>query len=211
MTLFRKMLVGLAFVSAGAFAHESETLIRLAMQNAALQPEQVMAQTLEKYPGFIEEFSIDEEDDRMVYELSVINPETGRRTELEIDIVSGKTLETEEEKIRSWNAADKTFSGIKYQQLVNGQVTLQTAVEEAKKLTPGLLIEAELEEEKGIVFFEIELLAENSWKTVVVDIKTGKLIPVARGSHGQGGEHGRHNKRERHADRDHDGWFHWFK
>ncbi len=188
MSLFKNILIGLVFVSVSAFAEDDEMILRLALQSAALQPEQVMEQSLEKYPGFIEEFSIDEEDGRMIYEISIISPETGRRTEIEIDMLSGKTLEVEEEKIRSWNATDKTFSKARYQQLVSSKVSLQTAVSEAQKLFPGQLIEAELEDEKGIVFFEIEMLSEDNLKTIVVDIKTGKPIPVARGHYGHGAE-----------------------
>ncbi len=179
MKALKEILLGLYVVSTAALAGQDDVIARLAIESAKIKPEQAMEIVSQKYDGKLSEFSLDDNDadDSMVYEVSVIDQKAGVKIEVNVDPNTGKVIEVERESIRSWYN-DDDFDKKKYSQLFEG-TTLQSAVAAAKKVAPGVLLEAELEHEKGVVFFETELLTDKGVQKVIVDMRSGKPIPVA--------------------------------
>ncbi|WP_062269550.1 PepSY domain-containing protein [Endozoicomonas arenosclerae] len=175
MRLLKEVILGLFLVSTAALAGQDDVIARLAIENAKIKPEEAIQKITDKYPGYLSEFGIDDEDGAMVYEFTVVDSREGVELELIMDAESGKIWLDEKDRISSNKLKTR-----KYQLLMNSGVTLQKAVEEAIKVVPGVLMEAELEQEKGIVFFEIELLTDKGERKVIVDLQSGKPIPVTR-------------------------------
>ncbi|KEQ17820.1 PepSY domain-containing protein [Endozoicomonas numazuensis] len=175
MKLLKEAVLGLFLVSTAALAGQEDVLLRLALENAKIKPEQAIQKITDRYSGFLSEFGIDDEDGSMVYEFTIIDPQDSVELEVIMDADSGKIWLDEKDAISS-NALKRK----KYQLLMNSGMTLKKAVDEAQKIVPGQLVEAELEQEKGIVFFEIELLTDKGERKVIVDLQSGKPIPVTR-------------------------------
>lgn len=175
MRLLKEVILGLFLVSTAALAGQDDVVMQLAIDNAKIKPEQAIVKIADHYPGYLSGFGIDDEDGKMVYEFGIIDPEDSVELEVIMDADSGKVWLDEKDALTS-----KTLKGKKYQLLMNSGMTLEKAVEEAKKVVPGQLLEAELVQEKGIVFFEIELLTDEGDRKVIVDLQSGKPIPVTR-------------------------------
>ena len=181
MKLVKEMILGLYVISTAALAGQDDVITRLAIEKAKIKPEQAMEIISKQYSGSrLSEFSVDDDDstDRMVYEFNIIDKVAGEKIEVTVDPETGNITEQERESIRSWYKKDQSFDKKKYQQLFEG-TTLQEAIAEAKKVVPGVLLEAELEHEKGIVYFETELLTPKGVQKVIVDMATGRPIPIA--------------------------------
>ena len=181
MKALKEIILGSCLLSTVALADQDSVIMQLALENAKVKPAQAMETALITAPGYLSEFNVDDDHDRLIYELEVINPENGRKTEIEIDAETGEVIETDEEGADGWNRSGQRFTKKKYQSLVSSEVTLQSAVEKAKELSPGLLVEAELEQEKGVVYFEIEMIDNQGKKKVIVDVASGRTIPVNKG------------------------------
>ena len=175
MRLLKEVVLGFFLVSTAALAGQDDVLLRLAIENAKIKPEQAIQKVVDQYPGNLSEFEIDDEDGAMIYEFKVIDHKKGVELELMMDAETGRTWLDDKDTIPS-----NILKLKKYQLLMNSGVTLQKAVDEARKLVQGLLINVELEQEKGIVFFEIEFLTEKGERKVIVDLQSGKPIPVTR-------------------------------
>ena len=182
MKMLKELILGLYVVSTAALAGQDDVIARLAIERAEVKPDQAMALVEQQYPNSrIVEFSLDDDDDhpQMRYELKVVDPKASQTIELYVDAATGLVTEDERENYGSWFSKEDKH---KYQQLMKG-TTLQQAVAEAQKVAPGILLEAELESEKGIVYFETEILTNTALEKVVVDLSTGKPIPVVSGQH----------------------------
>lgn len=179
MRILKEVILGLLLVSTAVVAGQDDIITRLAIENARFKPEQAIEKVLKEHKGALSEFSVEDDDDRILYEFTLIDREKGVEVELEMSAETGEILDKDQERIRSWRSSTKKFGKKKYQLLFDGKVTLESAVAEAKKLVPGTLVEAELEQEKGVIFFEIEILTDNGVRKVIVDLQSGKLIPVA--------------------------------
>ncbi|WP_448216962.1 PepSY domain-containing protein [Endozoicomonas sp. 2B-B] len=175
MRLLKEAILGLFLVSTAALASQEDVLLQLAIENAKIKPEQAIEKISDRYSGHLSEFGIDDEDGRMVYEFAIVDPEDSVELEVIMDADSGKVWLDEKDRLSS-----KTLKRKKYQLLMNSGMTLKKAIDEAKKIVPGQLMEAELEQEKGIVFFEIELLTDKGVRKVIVDLQSGRPIPVTQ-------------------------------
>ncbi len=170
MKALKEIILGLYLVSTAALAGQDSVITSLAIEKAQVKPEQAMEIVSKQYSGKLSEFSVDDRDHdhKMVYELEVVDQTRGEKIEVSVDPDTGAIQEQERDR----------FSSRKYGSFFNG-ITLEKAVAEAKKMVPGTLLEAELEHEKGVVFFEIELMTDQGVRKVIVDVETGKPIPVA--------------------------------
>lgn len=175
MGLLKEAILSLFMVSTAVLAGQDDVVLQLAIENAKIKPEQAIMQIADRYPGHLSEFGIDDEDGSMVYEFTIIDPEDSVELEVIMDAESGKIWLDDKDSLSS-----KALKRKKYQLLMNSGMTLKKAIDEAKKIVPGQLLEAELEQEKGIVFFEIELLTDKGVRKVIVDLQSGKPIPVTR-------------------------------
>ncbi|PJE80202.1 hypothetical protein CI610_00815 [invertebrate metagenome] len=138
----------------------------------------IAAKVLKTYPGSIDSLSVEKHRGVLVYEVEVVNPETGIKSEIKYYADSGRMVLDDEDRMGGWDSAKKRFIDDKYRLLVESPVTLLSAVEKVMEKVPGQLCEAELEHNraKGKVFFEIEVVTDTSIVKMFVDVKTGQFI-----------------------------------
>ncbi|WP_245597674.1 PepSY domain-containing protein [Psychromonas aquimarina] len=66
-------------------------------------------------------------------------------------------------------------------QLDTSKFDLQASINKIQKNYGSSVVELELENKKGITFYEIELLNDNE---LIIDVVTGEIIPIKRNYHG---------------------------
>ena len=183
MKMLKEWLMGFYLVSTiastVAYANHEDIITRLAIENATIQPDVAIATVTSKYKGKLKEFELEDHDDKLVYEISLIDAEAGEEIRLEMSAESGEIIKEERSSIGSWFSRSWR-SKEKYQRLQESEVTLQDAVAKAQKIEPGVLMEVELEQEKGVVFFEVKLITNKGKRKVIVDLTSGKPIPVTK-------------------------------
>lgn len=187
MNTIKEWLLGLyvasTVVSTVAFAGHDDIITRLAVENARISPDEAIALVTKHYPGTLKEFRVEDDEDELIYEINLIDPDAKEEIELEVSAQSGKIVREDRDALNSWFSFRNISGKKKYQYLLQNKITLQSAIAEAQKIEPGVLIEAELEQEKGVVFFEIKMITDKGKRKVIVDLDSGKPIPVTRYRH----------------------------
>ncbi|MGB0911209.1 MAG: PepSY domain-containing protein [Nitrospirales bacterium] len=81
-----------------------------------------------------------------------------------------------------FSLADQNHAEVKSEMAKSAQITIEQAIETAKKDVPGTVIKAELEKEHGPLMWEIEIqTSEGKVKEVHLDGTTGKRLAFQSG------------------------------
>jgi uncharacterized membrane protein YkoI len=171
----------LAFASLSAFADEDNLLAILALQRANFSLEQAVEKVNTEYAGHIIEFEIDDYKNKATYEIETINIETEQKHKVKLSLEDGSVLKEESKSIKILGLNrlddDELFA---LKELQTSDFKLSSTIATLKEKYNASIIEFELESEKGISFYKFKLMSEQGSKRVIVDIKTGNVIPVMK-------------------------------
>lgn len=175
MTRLKSVLSGicLLFLSLTTSAGDP-AILSLAIENANVKPDQAMAKVLNEYAGRLVEFSVDDDRNQLVYEISLIDQQKGEEIEVAVDASDNSITETDRDRISDWDSSTGKFGREKYRALFDSKVTMEDAVNEARRLVSGIVKDVELESGAGLIYFEVELITDEGVKKVAVDLKSGK-------------------------------------
>lgn len=181
---FTKIIcAALAATSLSAFADDGEhgMMSALAVQRANFTVEQAIQKVSNDYTGLITEFEVDDHNNKAVYEFEVINLAGEEKRELLLSLEDGSLIKDKNKgtKILGINRIDddKVYA---IQELQNSNFKLAEAIAMLQDKYQATLLEFELESEKGISFYKFKLLGEQGKQRVLIDIKTGNVIPVMK-------------------------------
>ena len=169
----------LAFTSLSAVADDDNALSALALQRANYSLEQAVEKVNNDYPGHIVEFEVDDYQNQATYEIEMINLVTEEKHKLHISLEDGSVLKEKSNSIKILGINrlddDELFA---LKELQASDFKLSETINRLKEKYSADIIEFELESEKGISFYKFKLIGEQGMKRILVDIKTGSVIPV---------------------------------
>lgn len=177
---FPKLIcAALALTSLSAFADDDNALAGLALQRANYSLEQAIEKVNSDYTGQITEFEVDDHQNQAVYEIEVINHVTEEKHKVKISLADGSVLKEKNSSLKILGISrlddDEVFA---LKELQTSDFKLNTTIASLKEKYSANIFEFELESEKGITFYKFKLIGEQGVKRVLVDIKTGTVIPV---------------------------------
>ncbi|WP_101757912.1 PepSY domain-containing protein [Oceanicoccus sp. KOV_DT_Chl] len=162
--------------------HEEAALARFAIEQSGIDAQAAIAKVSKDYPGLIYQYELDDEDDRLVHEVKVINLDDKRKYKVKIDVKTGEVVSEEKKIVWSWFKEDEDITMAKYLQASN--FTLIAALELLEKSgmveASALLQEAELENNQGVYYFELETYGAGGEKKWFIDIDSQRMIPVLK-------------------------------
>lgn len=177
---FTKILCAtLAFASLSAFAGNDDSLASLALQRANFSVDQAIEKVSNDYSRHITDFEIDDDNNQATYEIETINFKTEQKYKVQLSLEDGNVLKENSKslKILGMNRLDddELFA---LKELKASNFKLSETIATLKQTYNADVVEFELESEKGISFYKFKLMGEQGAKRVLVDIKTGNIIPV---------------------------------
>ncbi|MCE2593921.1 PepSY domain-containing protein [Motilimonas cestriensis] len=179
--LLAACLLGPALLlSAGALAesHESEAVAQLIEQRHQQGPKQILEKVTEQYTGVITNFELDDQQGVLVYQVEVIDLANNVKRHLVYDAQTTLFISGKETAMTGWFNDNQNITAI--EEIQETGFSMIKALEIVQSQHPGFLVDAELENKKGINLFEIELATPEGKQNWLVDISTQDLIPVYR-------------------------------
>jgi len=155
------LIVGLALatavVNADSTNYDDVTGLNLDIQAAALAATASDA-------GQIIEIELEMENNRAVWEVEIVNAQNQTLT-LEVDGLTGNILST------------KTDSDDDSELVSIDSIDLANAIDIVKAVEHGAIIEAELENDDGLLIWEVESISDNNQeKKFRIDAETGEVL-----------------------------------
>lgn len=184
MKLTKLMCAALAMTSLSAIAdddHNDQALSALALQRANYSIEQAIEKVSSDYTGYITEFEVDDYKNQATYEVEVINLVTEEKREVKLSLEDGSLLKEKSKNIKLLGINrlddDELFA---IQELQTSEFKLDETIALLKEKYNANILEFELDSKKGISFYKFKLITDQGKKRVLVDIKTGNVIPVMK-------------------------------
>ena len=128
------------------------------------------AEIMKTYPGHIVAFEAEMERGRLVYEYKIMQLAEKREMEVEVNAEDGRVLRTEQDSLdRDLPRTEKEMNSV---------VVFADAWRKAEEMFGKYVVEAELEEDHGRLYYEFEILEPFRESKVLIDARTGQPIPV---------------------------------
>lgn len=128
------------------------------------------AEVLKAHPGYMIKFEADYDNGQLLYEYEIMQPAENRVIEVDVNAVDGRILKTRNDRIdRELPDTDKDMKEL---------MPFLDAWHKAEKEFGKYVIEAELDEDSGRLFYEFEILESFRESKVLLDARTGNPIPV---------------------------------
>ena len=130
----------------------------------------VAGDILKTYPGHMVGFEAEVRRDKLIYEYKVMQPAEKRELEVKVNAIDGQVIDIENDRLdRDLPRTEKEMEGV---------VVFSEAWRKAEEMFGRYVVEAELEEEHGRLFYEFEILESFRDSKVLIDARTGNPIPV---------------------------------
>ncbi|WP_028862050.1 PepSY domain-containing protein [Psychromonas aquimarina] len=152
----------------------NDGLSELALKRADFSLEQTVEKVTNSFPGKITELKLDDYNHQSVFEVEVINEQEQIKHELKFSTADGRLLKDERTSLTTAGFSsldDKDH--LMLSQLDNSKFNLQASINSVQKKYGSSIIELELENKKGITFYQVELLND---KELIIDVVTGETV-----------------------------------
>ncbi|PKH60969.1 hypothetical protein CXF83_15735 [Shewanella sp. Choline-02u-19] len=178
MRCTKLICAALAFTSISAFAgQEDDALAALALQRANYTLEQAIEKVSTDYAKHIVEFEIDDHDNQATYDIEAINLETKEKHNIELSLADGAILKHKTQNSLSRLDDDDLLA---LQELQASKFNLRATIAQLQLKYSADVFEFELKNKKGITFYKFKLMGDQGLTRVIVDVTTGKAIPVMK-------------------------------
>ncbi|MBM7607734.1 putative membrane protein YkoI [Lysinibacillus composti] len=164
------IIAGGGYTFVNADIQDEENQAELAKQ-AQITEQEATKIALEKVPGTVNEVELENEDGLIVYEFEIVG-EDGSEQDLDVDAKTGEIVkvEADDDENDDFSQADLAKQA---------KITKDEASENALEQVPGTVTEVELDDENGLVVYDVEINAKDgTQQSVKVDAKTGKIVNV---------------------------------
>ena len=182
MKFIKIICITLGLSSFAATADEDHLLDAFALKNATFTQQQALEKVSANYVGQITEFELDDHNNQAVYEIEIINLKEDEKYKVKLSLINGTILKEERSSLSNLLGTTRLDSDELYalQQLQASDFNLQQTIKHLTDKQNGQLIEFELENEKGITFYKMKLVTEQGTQRILVDVKSGDMIPVIK-------------------------------
>lgn len=146
--------------------------------NSGITASQAITQVQSNYQGTVYDYELEDEDGMLFHEFKLIDVEEDVKRKIIISVHDGKVVSEESESLYSWFREDDDVTAVK--KLSQNQYSILEAIEQIGLLSDDLLLDVELEDKQGVVYFEIEFFKseEDEERELLVDSKTKSIIPL---------------------------------
>lgn len=169
-----RWLVGLLLVSGSAFAGQG--LYPLMSTGDYPSPIEMMQKLEQLHPGVISEFEAELKNGELVYEFKVIDPEAKTKIEYEYRTLDGSLNEREVERLK--NGDNDELAGI--MMLKENGITFSEMLTIVCKDSGGHLVKAEVDNDLGISYIELEILEVDGKRKLAFDMENKQLLPLLK-------------------------------
>lgn len=168
-------------LTSGLAMANDDFLSALALERAQFSPQQAIEKINTNFTGNIVEFELDDHKGKTVYEFEVIDFAQEQINKLKISSDDGTIVKNESKSmtILGVNRLDEEDRQA-LTALNNSEFDLNASILELSEKYDSQVIEFELENEKGITFYKFKLIGDTGITKVIVDVETGKAIPVMK-------------------------------
>lgn len=182
MKFIKIICITLGLSSFAVTADEDHVLAAFALKNATFTQQQAIEKVSANYTGQITEFELDDHNNQAVYEIEIINLKKDEKYKVKLSLINGTILKEKKSSLSSLLGRMRLDNDelLALQQLQASDFNLQQTIKELTTKQNGQLIEFELENEKGITFYKMKLVNEQGIQRILVDIKSGDMIPVVK-------------------------------
>lgn len=91
---------------------EEAALARFAIAQSGITATIAIAKVSEQYPGVIYSYELDEEDDRLVHEIKLMDIEEKRKYKIKMDVKTGNIVSEKNKMVWSWFSTDETLKAV---------------------------------------------------------------------------------------------------
>lgn len=165
------------FSFAGYDKSEVQSILEI-VGNAGITASQAIRKAESGYPGIVYDYELEDEDGILFHEIKLIDVEEDVKRKVIISVHDGKVVSEESESLYSWFKEDDSVTAVK--KLVKNQYSILEAIEQVGLLSDDLLLDVELEDKQGVVYFEVEFFkaGDDEEQELLVDTKTKSIIPL---------------------------------
>ncbi|WP_019612883.1 PepSY domain-containing protein [Psychromonas ossibalaenae] len=159
----------------------NDGLSELALKRADFSIEQAVEKITNNFPGKITELKLDDYNHQSVFEVEVINEQEEIKHELKLSTADGSLLKDERTSLSTVGISsldDKDRNMLN--QLDTSKFNLQASISSVQEEYGSSVVALELENKKGITFYEIELLND---KELIIDVVTGEVVMLTNRFH----------------------------
>jgi uncharacterized membrane protein YkoI len=161
--------------------HQEDILHVMALKASSTTISQLAPMIQKSAPGIVTEIELDDTDNNVLaYEFEVVDLEAGNRHELNFAIDDQTLINQESTSLTHFffnSLESEEQSAIEAVQ--NAKFDILAVIPELENKHNAHVIEVELEEKKGIVFYEVKLFSSTQGKhKLLIDIETGEEFPV---------------------------------
>ncbi|GAC13911.1 hypothetical protein [Aliiglaciecola lipolytica] len=161
------------------WAGSSDKEMALAMDTinrSGITASQSIVMVQNKFSGVVYDYELDEKDDRLVHEIKLIDLDADVKRKITLSADDGSVIKEEWERLFSWFIEEDNVKAAK--KLVANNYSMLQAIALIAINTDSLVLDVELEDKQGIVYFEIETYGPDGEKEMLVDSKSKTIIPV---------------------------------
>ncbi|MDA3129984.1 PepSY domain-containing protein [Aliibacillus thermotolerans] len=150
--------------------------------DASISKEEAKQIATEQYPGTVTEVERERENGKEVYEMEITGDEY--KYELKLDANTGKIVKLDEKEkvqkqINKRSASSEKENNHQQQNDSTFPVSMDEAINIALAETGGTVKEAELDDDDGMTYYEIEINSNKGEAEVEVNAYTGEIIQIS--------------------------------
>lgn len=165
--------------SALSWAGSSDKEMALAMESikrSGVTASQSIILVQNKFNGVVYDYELDEKDERVVHQIKLIDLDDDIKRKITLSAEDGSVIKEEWERLYSWLIEEDNVKAAK--KLLANDYSMLQAITLIGIADDSLLVDVELEDKQGIVYFEIETYGPEGELEVLVDSKSKTIIPV---------------------------------
>ncbi|MCL1056443.1 hypothetical protein L2729_00370 [Shewanella gelidimarina] len=169
-----RWLVGLLLVSGSALAGQG--LYPLMSTGDYPSPIEMMQKLELQHPGVISEFEAELDNGELIYEFKMIDPQAKTITEYEYRAIDGSLKERDIGRLK--NDDKDELAGI--MMLQQSGLTFSEMLTLVCKDSTGHLVKAEVDNDLGISYIELEMLDAEGKRKLAFDMENKQLLPLLK-------------------------------
>ncbi|MGB0783951.1 MAG: PepSY domain-containing protein [Marinomonas sp.] len=161
--------------------YRENQLMLLALKSSQVSITQILEKFKADYPSIVTEIELDDEDHILVYEVKGINLEDGVKYKVQYALHNGEEIDNYSKSLSFLGFNKLDDHDVEALETIQDQGLSALDVIAKTTLSEGAYIESiELENKRGLTFYEIKILGPMGWTKQLMDAKSGDVIPSLR-------------------------------
>lgn len=160
--------------------YQEDQLMLQALKSSKVSLNSLLEKFQADFPSTVMEIELDDEDNILVYEIKGIDLKEGVRYKAKYALYSGEEIDRHSKSLRfmGFNKLDDNDQAA-LEALQQG-VSIKNAIALSNPQEGSYIESIELEHKRGLTFYEVELLGPSGSTKILMDAKSGEVIPSLR-------------------------------